>query len=52
MTEPKDRVKCNICKKEMSADVFAFHAASRHEDEVSALLSDDVIIEKLSKWVR
>jgi len=51
MAEPNDRVKCNICKREMSADVFAFHAASRHEDEVFALLSDDVIIEKLSKWV-
>lgn len=47
----EDRVICNICKKEMNADVFAFHATACHEDEVAALLSDDIIINRLSKWV-
>jgi len=52
MAELDDRVKCNICKLEMDADVFASHAALRHEDEVFALLSDDVIIERLSERVQ
>jgi len=47
----EDKVICNICGKEMRADTFSSHAIINHEDEAFALLSDDVIIARLSEWV-
>jgi len=51
MPEPEDKVKCDVCQKEIKAKHFALHAVLRHEDEVISLLTEDDIIEGLSEWV-